>query len=311
MLGVAEGAANGCFLAVPKSIEANGELPMYPEWCLGVSKYDSMDDSDIPDISIDPDDGVLSVINSSTIARTYFVTVEGCQAIFNNKGENLLSSGHHSRSYVTFVVLALGGTCVDLVRLEPKGMKNRRKLSISALNSIKISSDMQDYDPSVPEGEPFLMEEFPLEGSTGFMCTQSSGGSLTHFAHRSTYHAVDFKCEIGTPVRAIFDGTVVDIRNDSTNSGVRVEDLFHWNSILLKSSEGEIYCEYVHVSKDSFRVDVGSTVSKGQVLCLSGAVGFCPEPHLHLEIHRSPKPGTDSVQIQYKGKPFIPGEVYS
>jgi murein DD-endopeptidase MepM/ murein hydrolase activator NlpD len=34
----------------------------------------------------------------------------------------------------------------------------------------------------------------------------------------------------------------------------------------------------------SATVKVGDRVQEGQVICLSGDVGFCPTPHLHIQV---------------------------
>ena len=89
---------------------------------------------------------------------------------------------------------------------------------------------------------------------------------MTHFAHISTYHAVDFRCSIGTPILAIFNAEVVEVKRDANSSGVRVSNLFSWNSIMLKKLDEEVYVEYVHISKDGIGVSVGDTVDIGQVI---------------------------------------------
>lgn len=264
---------------------------------------------------MDPSDGMLSILNITDTPKTYFVTVSECERILlaDNTYATYGSSRGSPHKYVTFVALTYPKTRLDLGKLIPK-VKQGKSLR-SALRKVQISSDIQEYESRIPTGGVFNLDTFPLLTSSEsgqFMCTQSSGGILTHFAHKSTYHAVDFRCAVGTPVIALFDCIVVDIRNDSNNSGVRVEDLFSWNSMMIKSTEHEsIFCEFVHLKKDSMRFQVGQNVKRGTVLCESGDVGFCPEPHLHMEIHESAEPGSDSVQILYHGQPFRVGIEYS
>jgi biotin carboxyl carrier protein len=47
-----------------------------------------------------------------------------------------------------------------------------------------------------------------------------------------------------------------------------------------------IYVEYVHIASGSAVVKVGDVVRQGDLLCRSGDVGFCPTPHLHIQVHR-------------------------
>ena len=310
MTTVAVDAHPGCYLVIPDNLTKLDDTPAYPSWCFGSSSCTD-DSTGTPDIAVDPDDGIVSVMNTSSVPRTYFVTVSRCDRVWTADSRDLMAETLQLRhDYVTFVVLLPSQYSVDICRLEPNSKKKR--LSMSALASVQITSDVQDYCPIAQAGQPVHLDAFPLEVNDGmkFLCTQSAGGHLTHFAHPSTYHAVDFRCPVGTPILALFDAEVVDIRNDSSNSGVRVSDLFAWNSIMIKALDAELYCEYVHVRKDSFRFKLGDKVKKGDVLCESGNVGFCPEPHLHFEIHRSIKPGADSVPILWNNSPFIAGHTY-
>jgi hypothetical protein len=301
MENVLQDAHSGCYLAIPDSTQA------YPEWVLGSEEFEA-DGSDIPDISIDPEDGTLSVINVSDTPRTYFVTVENCEHIFDVADNDLL--GFSPRGYITFVTLVLPARIVDLVHLVPKGDPKRFS---SNLASIVISSDVQEYIPTLsplsPPRDRFHLPILPL--STPVICTQSAGGHLTHFAHPGTYYAVDFRCPVGIPVIAVFDGRVTQIRNSTTDSGVHVQNLFAWNSIMIESEDGKWFVEYVHVQKDSFLVNEGDTVVAGQTICLSGDSGFCPEPHLHFEVHQSRADDSVSVPILYRGEEFRVGRLYS
>jgi murein DD-endopeptidase MepM/ murein hydrolase activator NlpD len=121
-------------------------------------------------------------------------------------------------------------------------------------------------------------------------------------------------------VISLGDGEVVNIQNEHNVSGVNVKNLFSWNSIMIKISLADkenvsengnrfVYVEYVHIKKDSFTVKVGDYIKKGQIICESGDVGFCPEPHLHLQVHNTDS--TDSPTINFflldsDNNPFIP-----
>ena len=75
--------------------------------------------------------------------------------------------------------------------------------------------------------------------------------------------------------------------------------LFQWNSIMLEL-EGGIYAEYVHIQTGSATVRVGDRVEEGSVLCASGDVGFCPVPHLHLQLY--PSRDTQASSLNFKIK---------
>ena len=51
---------------------------------------------------------------------------------------------------------------------------------------------------------------------------------------------------MGTPVLALADGTVKEVRDSESASGIHVSNLFKWNSILLQLDNGS-FAEYVHI----------------------------------------------------------------
>ena len=61
---------------------------------------------------------------------------------------------------------------------------------------------------------------------------------------------------------------------------------------------------------------VGDTVTKGEQICESGDVGFCPEPHLHLQMHTSQDKKADTVRFAFvdeKGEKYFAqcGKLYN
>ena len=118
-----------------------------------------------------------------------------------------------------------------------------------------------------------------------FVCSQGMGGCFTHFM-AGTRHALDFRCDVGTPVVAVADGVVSALQHANTASGIHVRNLFLWNSVTLRLDDGN-FAEYVHIAAGSVVVAVGERVVAGQRLCDSGDVGFCPEAHLHFCVYAS------------------------
>jgi len=64
-----------------------------------------------------------------------------------------------------------------------------------------------------------------------------------------------------------------------------VQNLFQWNSVLVEMAGG-VLVEYVHIKAHSARVKEGDKVLRGDVVCETGDVGFCPRPHLHIQMHK-------------------------
>jgi murein DD-endopeptidase MepM/ murein hydrolase activator NlpD len=73
-----------------------------------------------------------------------------------------------------------------------------------------------------------------------YLCTQGVGGTLTHF-FRGNYHAVDFRCDIGTPVLAVGNGKVKQVRDQHGHvSGIGTSNLYEWNAILIKLDQTDL-----------------------------------------------------------------------
>lgn len=89
---------------------------------------------------------------------------------------------------------------------------------------------------------------------------------------RYRHIGLDFKASTGTPVQAMNDGTVV----------LSTEQWTPGQTVILDHG-GSIFSKYNHLSQR--RVQEGQTVTRGQVIALSGSSGGQKAPpHLHLDI---------------------------
>ena len=126
----------------------------------------------------------------------------------------------NTRACVTFILL-----------LPPKTILHAAVLTVPTSD---IDSDVQDWNKHpAPQDEHPLVVSFPVGGTGPYLCTQGEGGSLTHF-FSGNLHAVDFRCEVGTPLLAVGSGTVVEISQENTLTGVAVSNLFKWNSVMIQ-----------------------------------------------------------------------------
>lgn len=263
--------------------------------------------SSLPDISIDPEERILSVINAGSGERCFFLSLPaecGCRGRSGRPlgiGSTKDSDGTE-RATIAFVLVLGPREVMDVCELRG---------AIDPL-SVEVHSDIVDLPALVPPPEPTLaaapgyplrqVYKFPLPGPGSYFCSQGSGGLLTHFAHPSTYHAVDLDCEPGTEVLAIADGIVREVKDTERASGIDVQNFFRWNQVTILQRDGAIV-EYVHIATGSAsaRLREGQSVRQGDVLCLSGAVGFCPTPHLHLEVHLEEGLRAPSVPFGFEG----------
>lgn len=102
---------------------------------------------------------------------------------------------------------------------------------------------------------------------------------------RSTHvhNGIDIAVPVGTPIKAIADGTVV-VTGPVSGYG-------YWVGINHGIVNGvNVSSEYGHISK--WVVNNGQLVKQGQILAYSGNTGYSQGPHLHLTIrHGNPGKG--------------------
>jgi murein DD-endopeptidase MepM/ murein hydrolase activator NlpD len=89
---------------------------------------------------------------------------------------------------------------------------------------------------------------------------------------RYRHIGLDFRASMGTPVQAINDGTVV----------LSTEQWTPGQTVIIDHG-GSIFSKYNHLSER--RVQTGQSVTRGQVIALSGRSGGQKSPpHLHLDL---------------------------
>ena len=278
--GVVEDAAPGCAWLDARTPGAG--------WALAVESFDEADfglerGDALPDLSLDPEDRVLTLLNASDTAKAYHVSVRDRTLIASN--DQVLSARPCRGRRCTTLSIAVGPrTRVDVAHVSDE----------VDIREVDIASDIVDIvEPPSTASRTYSVFPLPSQGGP-WLCTQAAGGLLSHYPHASTFYALDFRCPVGTPALAIADGVVeaVDVANEG--GGVHVSELFKWNSVSLRLDDG-FYAEYVHLASSSLAV--GDRVAAGAVVGLTGAVGFCPEPHLHIEVHASAAKDAPSVPL--------------
>lgn len=118
---------------------------------------------------------------------------------------------------------------------------------------------------------PAVDQACPVAGPVSFIDTWGAARSGGR-AHQG----VDMMAAAGTPVAAIFDGTISQMRN-SNLGGL---------TIWLRSSAGDTYY-YAHLDGYASGISEGSSVSAGAIVGYVGSTGNASPayPHLHFENH--------------------------
>eukprot|EP01124_Arcella_intermedia_P007692 TRINITY_DN14754_c0_g1_i1.p1 TRINITY_DN14754_c0_g1~~TRINITY_DN14754_c0_g1_i1.p1 ORF type:complete len:318 (+),score=58.71 TRINITY_DN14754_c0_g1_i1:97-1050(+) len=285
---VIESSVKGCHIA-----HFNCNL----DWIVSYQKIDpdSFPKGPLPDISIDPEDHLLSVLNTSPTTKSYYLTVgHPARADSGHYLEMAPSTDESGRQKpcLTFVLVVEAGHVMDVCYLQLPKKKGRRGPDVDLYSHI---SDVTVSPPPPSRPESYGPYPVPLSRSSRYLCSQGFGGSFTHFTP-ATYFAVDFEVAIGTPLYACGDGVVVSVKQDHSVSGIHARNLFLWNSVMIRLDGGP-FVEYVHIKKGSVVLKVGMRVKEGDKICESGNVGFCPEPHLHLQMYNSDQ--KDAVSLKF------------
>jgi len=126
-------------------------------------------------------------------------------------------------------------------------------------------------EPSQPKDALSQQWRLPLEGGRVSSFFGASRGRRAH-------GGIDFSVPRNTPVMATNDGTVVA-------SGVGYLGDRKYGNVVVIEHEGGLRSLYAHLNKRS--VNVGDTVTAGELIGLSGATGHATGPHLHLEAYEN------------------------
>jgi murein DD-endopeptidase MepM/ murein hydrolase activator NlpD len=275
------------------------------DWLVGVEPFDEADfglppGAELPDISVDPEERLLSVINPSR-SHARSVTLSLPHTLRDADGAALAAGSYRDDSGAI-------APCTTLVLLlRPRSMMDVCFVDVEHAEQVCIDSDVKEIALPLPSvatpsaAAPSLpLYGFPLPRSGGpYLCSQGAGGHFTH-GFAETLHALDLQCAVGTPVLAIADGTVRSLEQGRRGGGIHVTALYRWNSLMLELEDGR-FAEYVHIRGESARVAVGERVVEGQQLCESGDVGFCPTPHLHLQLHASADDAAPTTPFAFRG----------
>ena len=119
----------------------------------------------------------------------------------------------------------------------------------------------------------------PFENNKKVFLIQAYDSKMSH---RGEY-ALDFKVKKGTKICAARDGVVIGARKDSNKGGLKPKNLSDGNYVSIRHADGSV-AHYWHLLKNGALVNIGDTITKGQLIGLSGNTGYSAFPHLHFEV---------------------------
>lgn len=124
---------------------------------------------------------------------------------------------------------------------------------------------------------------------SGVYSVANMGSYDTGAEGTGSHPGVDIRVPVGTPVRAIANGIVTQVREDAGGFGLFVVIRHpHVPDPENPKRETVLHSSYAHLSAQL--VDEGDIVEKGQQIGLSGQTGFATGPHLHFQVDRDDAP---------------------
>ncbi|MFD0739317.1 peptidoglycan DD-metalloendopeptidase family protein [Lysobacter koreensis] len=157
-----------------------------------------------------------------------------------------------------------------------------------------------DSLPGDPSARPREVEYLLPLRQASLRIDQGYGGSFSHTDPQNRY-AVDFAAQIGTPVLAAREGTVMQVESDFEKAGLNLEKYGgRANFIRILHDDGSMTL-YAHLKADGVLARVGQRVRAGQQIGLSGNTGFTTGPHLHFAVQVNRGMRLESLPFQMSG----------
>ncbi len=97
-------------------------------------------------------------------------------------------------------------------------------------------------------------------------------------------YSIDYDAPEGTPVFAAFDGTVTEVKDDSSRGGDDPVFDDDGNYIAMLHDNNEVSW-YEHLRFQSSKVAVGDRVVAGHIIAEVGNTGWSECPHLHFMVY--------------------------
>ncbi|MBL7700867.1 MAG: M23 family metallopeptidase [Ferruginibacter sp.] len=119
----------------------------------------------------------------------------------------------------------------------------------------------------------------PFAKGDKHLLIQAYNSKMSHSKELS----LDFKMNIGSKICAARDGVVIATKEDSDAGGLKDEYLSQGNHIIVRHNDGST-AMYWHLQKNGVLVNLGDSVTKGQLIGYSGNTGYTAFPHLHFQV---------------------------
>lgn len=161
--------------------------------------------------------------------------------------------------------------------------------AVAAIQQAQLDATAQSFELSSswataaavlePERDAFAVTEFTLvQWPVGAGTTVSSFFGYRSCDGCSTFHSgIDFTPGAGVPIEAVADGVVVGSTVADGSWGVHVTIEHDVDGVVYRTS-------YAHMQTGSMTLQIGDTVSRGQVIGRVGNTGQSFGAHLHFTV---------------------------
>lgn len=143
----------------------------------------------------------------------------------------------------------------------------------------------------------------PFGPGTKFTISQGAFGQSSHNEPGNEY-SWDFDVPLGTPVRAVQDGRVIEVWEPKKGGSCNPK-FSDWASNIKVEHSDKTVAQYVHVDS---RVRTGNRVRAGQLVAVTANDGWLCTPQLHFGIYASRSelygsPRRRTIPLAFKGLP--------
>lgn len=222
---------------------------------------------------------------------------------------NNISNGYVSLERILYFYLADNSLSFDEIYKDNIDLETKKLIPISEvcqLNKYKVlnvckneylsNSNQIDVIQNKPFSPPI---DFSLVKITSFFMEERY-----IYDNYDIHNAWDLAAPNETPVYSVCDGIVETVNFPYSENEINTEDLQGGNIVRIKCDVDEIEYKilYAHLYPNSFKVEEGQSVSKGQIIAGVGQTGFSTNSHLHYQVSVNDKniDGMSLIDFNYE-----------
>lgn len=182
----------------------------------------------------------------------------------------------------------------------PANSKRNKLIALKVINKkkktdIKTTTWSNYGNTTLKTYDTNFKYALPFTKGTAFILSQGYNGKASH----QNKSQLDFTMPVGTAITAIRGGKVIRVV-DSNNKHCPTEACKQYNNYIDILHDDGTFAEYVHIKRKGAKVKIGDVVNIGDVIALSGNVGWSTGPHLHLSVYKQGMRKRTYVKTKFK-----------